>query len=240
MGLSSEAMEREVRAIRAINALAVQDDRPPTPRDKLAIDRHFAALMHLLGGRIHHFTRVYGLMDMPDDARQACAIGVHRAIAAYDPAQARFTTFVTWQLRGELQSLRHRVRLDQRDSAKSVGARTIPIEQRAGDGEGSAYAIADEDALIRTESGAGRILASRCTNALLDQWEEEMRRRDGGRSGAALSAKLADERDIVSSFLLESPHVAPRGSLTREQERQITRRVLRHCAVSAAQHSIAA
>jgi hypothetical protein len=56
--------------------------------------------MELLGSRIYHFTRVYGLMDMQDDARQACAIGVHRAIAAYDPGQACFTTFVMWQLRG--------------------------------------------------------------------------------------------------------------------------------------------
>jgi hypothetical protein len=44
-------------------------------------------------------------------------------------------------------------------------ARTVSIEQRAGDGEGEAYTIADEAALIRTEAGASLILASRCANA---------------------------------------------------------------------------
>ena len=230
-------MEREVGAIREIDVVAAREHRQPTLREKLAIDRHFAALMHLLGGRIYHFTRVYGLMDMQDDARQACAIGVHRAIAAYDPAQARFTTFVTWQLRGELQSLRHRVRLDQRDSAKSAGARTLSIDQQTGDGEGDAYTIVDEGALIRTESGASHILASRCANALLDEWELAMRDRDGGKSGASLTAKLSDERAIVGSFLFESLRNSQEGSLSKEQERQVTRRVLRHCAAAAQCHA---
>lgn len=199
MGQSSEALEREVGAIREITAVAAKQDREQTQREKLAIDRHFTALLQLLGGRIYHFTRVYGLMDMQDDARQACAIGIHRAIGAYDPAQARFTTFVTWQLRGELQSLRHRVRLDQRDSAKRAGARTISIEQQSADGTGAAFMIVDEAALIRTEFGASRILASRCANVLLDNWECAMRERDGGKLGNGLMQKLEAEREIVSS-----------------------------------------
>ncbi len=230
MGQSSQALEREVSAIREITTAAATQDRELTQREKQSIDRHFAALLDLLAGRIHHFTRLYGLMDMQDDARQACAIGVHRAIAAYDPAKARFTTFVTWQLRGELQSLRHRVRLDQRESAKSAGARTVSIEQKTSDGEGDAYTIVDETAQIRTEAGASRILATRCADALLDQWELAMRERDSGKSGDHLTQKLQAEREIVRSFLLGASNRQVAGPLTNEQERQITRRVLRHCA----------
>lgn len=230
MGSPNEAMECEVSAIRQIHALAGQEKREPTPREKRAIDRHFGKLMHLLAGRIHHFTRVYGLLDMQDDARQACAIGIHRGIAGYDPARARFTTFVTWQLRGELQNLRHRVRLDQRDSAKNVGARTVSIERKAGDGEVGAITIVDEYALLRTEAGASRILASRCADALLDEWEQAMRNRDGRTSGADLAAKLRAEREIVSRFLFQYPRKGAQSDLTKEQERQVTRRILRQCA----------
>lgn len=232
MASSGDAIEREVRAIQEIGALAAQESRRETVREKRAINRHFGRLMELLGGRIYHFTRIYGLMDMPDDARQACAIGVHRAIAAYDPAKARFTTFVTWQLRGELQSLRHRVRLDQRDSAKRVGARTVSMDQQTDEGSGDIYTIVDEAAVLRTEAGASRILASRCADALLDEWEYAMRERDGGKSGAALTAKLGSERQIVRKFLFETPQAEHPSPLTKEQERQVTRRVLRHCAGS--------
>ncbi len=69
MGQSSEALEGEVSAIREVTAVAAKQDREQTQREKLAVDRHFAALLQLLGGRIDHFTRVYGLMDMQDDAR---------------------------------------------------------------------------------------------------------------------------------------------------------------------------
>ena len=230
MGQSSKALEREVSAIREIKTAAEAQDRELTRREKQSIDSHFGALLNMLAGRIYHFTRLYGLMDMQDDARQACAIGVHRAITDYDPAQARFTTFVTWQLRGELQGLRHRVRLDQRDSAKTAGVRTISIEQQSGSGGDEAYMIADETAQIRTESGASQLMAARCANALLDEWEHAMRARDGGKSGNPLTQKLRAEREIVSSFLLGTPNRQLAGSMISEQERQITRRVVRHCA----------
>jgi hypothetical protein len=55
-----------------------------------------------------------------------------------------------------------------------------------------------------------------------------MRERDGGKSGNGLTQKLEVEREIVSSYLLESPKRQLAEILTIEQERQITRRVLRH------------
>ena len=78
----------------------------------------------------HHlveFVCDYGLVAHWEDAEQACAIGVHRAIEGYDPEKAQFTTFVNWQLRGELQSLRFRLMTDQRSSAKRVEATTVSI-----------------------------------------------------------------------------------------------------------------
>jgi hypothetical protein len=52
MGQSSEALEREVSAIREITAFAAKQDREQTQREKLAVNPRFAALLQLLGGRI--------------------------------------------------------------------------------------------------------------------------------------------------------------------------------------------
>ncbi|NWN23219.1 sigma-70 family RNA polymerase sigma factor, partial [Escherichia coli] len=76
----------------------------------------------LIAPRIRHFVRQYGLTAHWEDAEQCCAIAVHRAIETYDPAKAQFTTFVNWQIRGELQSLRFRLMTDQRPSARKVEA----------------------------------------------------------------------------------------------------------------------
>ncbi|WP_204348458.1 sigma factor, partial [Klebsiella pneumoniae] len=73
---------------------------------RVAVDRAFAQILKLIAPRIRHFVRQYGLTAHWEDAEQCCAIAVHRAIESYDPAKAQFTTFVNWQIRGELQSLR--------------------------------------------------------------------------------------------------------------------------------------
>ena len=229
MSAHSDAMEREVAAIIAINEGATGAGRSRTLRENIAVDRHFSQLMIILGGRIRHFTKVYGLTDMRDDAQQACAIAIHRAIESYDPEQARFTTFVTWQLRGELQGLRHRVRLDQRESAKRMGARTVSLEQHNAGTELKAFTFHDENAQERTEAGASQLMAARCANALLDEWEQAMRARDKRHASLALNAKLAFERGIVTRFLTDTPEPQEDDTLTGEQKRQVTRRVLRHC-----------
>ncbi|MXP15124.1 sigma-70 family RNA polymerase sigma factor [Altererythrobacter confluentis] len=228
MSAHSDAMEREVAAIIAINEGAIGAGRSRTLRENIAVDRHFSQLMIILGGRIRHFTKVYGLTDMRDDAQQACAIAIHRAIESYDPEQARFTTFVTWQLRGELQGLRHRVRLDQRESAKKMGARTVSLEPHNA-GTELEFTIHDENAQERTEAGASQLMAARCANALLDEWEQAMRARDKRHASLALNAKLAFERGIVTRFLTDTPEPQEDDTLTGEQKRQVTRRVLRHC-----------
>jgi RNA polymerase sigma-32 factor len=150
-----------------------------TARQRLNTDRAFAAILKLIAPRIRHFIRQYGLVAHWDDAEQVCAIAVHRAIEAYEPEKAQFTTFVNWQIRGELQSLRFRLMTDQRSSAKKVEATTVSIHSIAAgrDGEEGAFEalIEDEEALGRVEAAASNYLAEAATEALIDQYIEHLR-----------------------------------------------------------------
>ena len=214
MASVSDAMESEVAAVRA-EWLAAGADRP-SPRQRAVIDHHFARLLRLLEPRIRHFVRVYGLLDHREDAEQACAIGVLRAVEAFDPARARFTTMVNWQLRGELQSLRHRVRLDSRESARAVGARTISLEVLADAGGLSAWDFVDDGAEARAESLAAEAMARRLCGTLLDAHFADPRHHS-----------RASERPIVEALLLGADDDAPFGDITEEQRRQIARRSFR-------------
>jgi len=244
MSAISDALEREVAAIRAL------------PGDGNARDRHlrdlrFARIMSLIAPRVRHFTRTYGLLDMAEDAQQACAIGVHRAICEYDPARARFTTFVNWQLRCELQALRHRVRLDLRESAKKVGARTVSLETLTGDSaDRRPLEIEDEAAAARVEAATADRLARAAFDSLLERYECEMRERalrEMARSALierttmpdtlrpanleAVEEGLAMERAIVTRYVFAETDRAkfdPDLALDNEKQRQISRRVLRN------------
>lgn len=247
MSTITDALEAEVTAIRALHGAMAA----PDARHRQAIDRHFARLMKLIAPRIRHFTRAYGLLDHADDAAQACAIGLHRALDAYDPAKARFTTYVNWQLRGELQALRFRLRTDAREWAVKAGAQTISLEAL---GEDLApWSAEDREALERTEALAAETMARRACGTLLDEHYGQARRmalreverrarprpREWLKPGTVpaheidrIEARLRLERDIVTAHLLgeeELPgDVTQRdGGLTSEQRRQIARRTLR-------------
>jgi len=247
MSTITDALEAEVAAIRALHGVMA----PPDARHRQAIDRHFARLMKLIAPRIRHFTRAYGLLDHADDAAQVCAIGLHRALDAYDPAKARFTTYVNWQLRGELQALRFRLRTDAREWAVKAGAQTISLEAL---GEDLApWSAEDREALERTEALAAETMARRACGTLLDEHYGQARRlalreverrarprpRECVKPGTVpayetdrVEARLRLERDIVTAHLLgeeDLPGDAPRrdGGLTSEQRRQIARRTLR-------------
>ena len=114
-------------AVAVVIANAPVEGARQTNRQRVESDRAFAQILKLIAPRIRHFIRQYGLVAHWDDAEQCCAIGVHRAILAYDPTKAQFTTFVNWQLRGELQALRFRLMTDQRQSAKKVAATTVSL-----------------------------------------------------------------------------------------------------------------
>ena len=198
-------------------ALERQVDRTRTAR-KLAEcshsaleDREFARLLDLLSPRIRNLIHTYRLGDMLEDAQQACAIAVLRALESYDPHQARFSTHVTWQLKGELQSLRHRVRLDQRRSARSAGIRTVQIEALSDDQQ-HPFEICDDESIARTEAGASEAMALHLLEGLLDELNSP-----------------DHERAIIKDQLLDREPRARSLDYTSEQRRQITRRTWRNC-----------
>lgn len=166
-------------AVAAVIANRPEGDARATARQRAEVDKAFARILKLIAPRIRHFIRQYGLAAHWDDAEQACAIAVHRAIEAYEPEKAQFTTFVNWQIRGELQSLRFRVMTDQRPSAKKVDATTISINAvtYGPDGEEASLeaVIEDENALACTEAGASDYLAERATLSLVDSYVDHLR-----------------------------------------------------------------
>lgn len=174
-------------------------------------DRHFRQLLELLGPRIRYLGARYGLTDMREDAWQACALGIHRALLSYEPGKASFSTHVTWQMRGELQSLRHRVRLDQRDSARSAGITTVAMESlRQGEAQ-LLFEIVDDDAQRGTERPASDHLAYRSISALLDR----------------LEASQSDRTTMLAALFGETPTGPTREQ--REKDRQVVRRLSRNC-----------
>lgn len=188
MSKITDALEQEVAIVIANNANA---ELPRTRHQRAAIDKAFVRILKLITPRIRHFIRQYGLVGHWDDAEQCCAIAVHRAIQSYDPDKAQFTTFVNWQIRGELQGLRFRLMADQRPSARKVAATTVSMHALTSrvDGEDMTLEaiIEDEGALGRTEAAAADYLASSATKALLDAFTtgsraaalEQLRRRPG-------------------------------------------------------------
>ncbi|XUU61336.1 hypothetical protein ACRAQ6_03420 [Erythrobacter sp. HA6-11] len=202
---SRDALECQVERVQLARRLALGQ---PSAQE----DREFARLLDALSGRMLHLVRVYRLTDILEDARQACAIAVVRALDSYDPRQARFTTHVTWQLRGELQSLRHRVRLDQRRSARSAGITTVQLESLGDDGA-QPFEPVDDGALPRTEAGASQAMVLQVMDGLLDELHAP-----------------EQERWIIQDQLLDREPRPGVKSYTAEQRRQITRRTYRNCA----------
>lgn len=175
-------MSKTTAALEAAVAI-VKENTPKetrqTSRQRVAVDRAFARILVLIAPRIRHFIRQYGLAGHWEDAEQVCSIAVYRAIEAYDPAKAQFTTFVNWQIRGELQSLRFRLMTDQRPSARKVEATTVSLDAigMSEDGEeiSAIAAVEDEGALALTEAGASDYLAKAATASLVDRYIEHLR-----------------------------------------------------------------
>jgi RNA polymerase sigma-32 factor len=230
MATITGALEREVASIRAIKA----GGRTLSHRARRDLDTHFAAILRLIAPRIRHFTRQYGLLDHAEDAAQACAIGVHRAIETYEPARARFTAFVNWQLRAELQGLRFRLNTDHREWAREIGASTVSLDALGASGE----AFADDDSLEAAEALASAAMAHRAASTMLDAFVTQSRllalRREPRVKGCRLEARIARDRAILERQLFGDvdPATAPplrdeRGALLGgERLRQFARRAV--------------
>jgi len=176
-------MSKITAALEAAVAVVLENtpaEGSQTARQRANVDRAFASILKLIAPRIRHFIRQYGLTAHWDDAEQCCAIAAHRAIQAYDPEKAQFTTFVNWQIRGELQSLRFRLMTDQRPSAKKVEATTVSLNALATGADGEELSpealIEDEDAVGRTESAASDYLAEGAVESLIDVYVANLRK----------------------------------------------------------------
>lgn len=209
MSASSEALEQAITAlIEARTAL----DGAPVARERARVDRAFARVAALLAPRIRYFTRTYGLADVAEDAQQACAIAIHRAAERYDRRRARFTTYVNWQLRAELQALRLRLRGDQR-SAGRTSAATLSLDAMI-DAGADAW-LADPAAEDAAERRAADCLAGRVADRLVADWAERR------------SARIDGHRRAAEQALVRRQLIGPDASdRLRESERHIVRRAL--------------
>lgn len=176
MSKTTELLEAAVAETLAHRSV---DGQIPSPRQRAAIDHAFARVLKIIAPRIRHFIKQYGLTNHWEDAEQVCAIAVHRAIEAYDPAKAMFTTFVNWQIRGELQGLRFRLMDDQRPSARKVDAITVSLHgmEYGPDGEEMSLEsmLLDENAWAGTEAAAADHLAAKASEALMEEYVRHLR-----------------------------------------------------------------
>lgn len=208
------------------------DGGQPTARQRAAVDRAFGATLKLIAPRIRHFIRKYGLMGHWEDAEQAAAIGVYRAIQSYDPAKAQFTTFVNWQIRGELQALRFRLMTDQRPSAKKVEATTVSLQGmgHTSDGEEIDFEalIEDEGAQGRVEAGASDHMAHETFEALLDLYIKDQRNQAVAQLQRKLRARKSAEATPAGMPRLKMNAIDPRELALLEErlnrDREIVRR----------------
>lgn len=228
----SKATELLEAAVAEVIANRPTEGERQTARQRMQADRAFATVLQVIAPRIRHFIKQYGLTAHWEDAEQVCAIGVHRAIEAYDPEKAMFTTFVNWQLRGELQGLRFRLMDDQRPSAKKVEATTISLHamERGADGEDMPLEamIEDEFAEGRTEASAADHMARQTCSALMDEYVCHLRSVGIAQlKRKAQSARpLATRRDRSSALPV---YVQSRAGVDPEELRKLEERIERDC-----------
>ncbi|HEY0596652.1 RNA polymerase subunit sigma-70, partial [Sphingopyxis sp.] len=147
----------------------------------------------------------------------------HRAAERYDPARARFTTYVNWQFRAELQALRHRLHGDQRCAGRRHVTATLSLDALQEDGVDDW--LTDPDAEAATERRAADCLAGLVADRLVGDWAA---RRRAGLSRASraesgrVEARVAAERALVRDQLMVTEAV----ERLRESDRHVVRRAL--------------
>lgn len=210
--MAALAAELEQQAALCIHARRIADRR--------TAERSFVKLLSLLAPRIFRMTDDYGLRDMPDDARQACAIGIHRALDSYDATVARFSTHATWQMRGELQALCHRMRPERRQGVRRAGIRLIPLVD-----DSSAWEVADEQALGAVQDTAAVAMAEALFDRLWNHYRDAQSQKPRARRDPQrFLANLRRDRMIMAeSIALSVTHEneLPTGELRRQIERKL-------------------
>lgn len=232
MSANSDALETAVTGyIQARTAL----DAAPGARARMRADRAFARLAALAAPRIRYFTRRYGLADVADDAAQVCAIALHRAAERYDPARARFTTYVNWQLRAELQALNLRLHGDRRSAGRRHVTATLSLDALQADGADDW--LIDPGAETATEQLAADGLAMRAADRLVAGWATRRRvtlLRSARHTDARIDARVAAEQTLVRHQLT----VSDATERLSESDRHIVRRALADIARHAASRKL--
>lgn len=223
MSEKSDALEDAVMAL--IEARTALDARPGA-RARAAVDRAFARLSARAAPRIRYFTRAYGLADVAEDAAQACAIALYRAAERYDPSRARFTTYVNWQIRAELQALRLRLHGDQRCAGRRQVTATLSLEALAEGGEDEW--LADPGAEAATERAAADGMASLAADRLVADWSDRrrsalLRTPRGSAAPDRVAVKVAEEGALVRRQLT---HIEALTERLGEADRHTVRRAL--------------
>lgn len=221
MSAKSDALETAV--IELIEA-RTRVEAAPGARARAEVDRAFAHLAALAAPRIRHFTRAYGLADVAEDAGQACWIALHRAAERYDPARARFTTYVNWQIRAELQALRLRLHGDQRCAGRRQVQAILSYETLAEDGIDEW--LADPEAESAAEQGASDSLADLVADRLVADWTARrrsalLRTPRGAAAPERVDAKVEDEGALVRRQLVHTDALIERLG---EADRHVVRR----------------
>lgn len=218
MSAKSEALETAVCVlIQARTAL----DASPGAQARAGVDRAFARLSELLAPRVRYFTRAYGLGDMAEDAAQACAIALWRGVESYDPHRARFTTYVNWQIRAELQALRLRLHGDQRRAGRRSAGALLSLDALTGVEDWLVDPAAEEAAERAAADGMAACVADR----LAGDWAARRRaalRRGAGGDGDRVEARVAGEHALVRHQLA----VTEAAERLRESDRHIVRRAI--------------
>ena len=221
MSAKSDALEDAVtELIQARTAL----EAVPGPRARGRVDRAFARLLALAAPRIRYFTRTYGLANVAEDAAQACAIALHRAAERYDPARARFTTYVNWQIRAELQALRLRLYGDQRCAGRRAAGAMLSFEALA-EASGDAW-LADPAAEDAAERAAADGLAGLVADRLVADWAARrekalIRAPRGAAAPERVAAKVREEGALVRRQLTHPDALIERLG---EADRHLVRR----------------
>lgn len=221
MSAKSDALEAAVtELIQARTALEAM----PGPRARSRVDRAFAHLAALAAPRVRYFTRSYGLADVAEDAAQACAIALHRAAERYDPARARFTTYVNWQIRAELQALRLRLHGDQRCAGRRAVGAILSFEALVD--EGIAEGLVDPAAEETTERAAADGLAGLVADRLVADWAARrekalLRTPRGAATPGRIAARVSAEGALVRRQLTHTEVLIERLG---EADRHIVRR----------------
>jgi RNA polymerase sigma-32 factor len=221
MSAKSDALEDAVtELIQARTAL----EAAPGPRARGRVDRAFARLLALAAPRIRYFTRTYGLADAAEDAAQACAIALHRAAERYDPARARFTTYVNWQIRAELQALRLRLHGDPRCAGRRAPGATLSFEALVAAG-GDEW-LADPAAEAAAERAAADGLAGLVADRLVADWAARrekalIRTPRGAAAPERVAAKVREEGALIRRQLTHTDALIERLG---EADRHLVRR----------------